>query len=84
MSHLTLTDNNFANPVSLTTLLKDDVQAQIHAYEDLQLVANKNLKALCKNQSLLVFPHCLGEHDDYNNSPLSKINLSKSLSNNLS
>ena len=64
MSHLTLTDNNFANPVSLTTLLKDDVQAQIHAYEDLQLVANKNLKALCKNQSLLVFPQCLGEHDD--------------------
>ena len=64
MSHLTLTDNNFANPVSLTTLLKDDVQAQIYAYEDLQLVANKSLKELCKNQSLLVFPQCLGEHDD--------------------
>ena len=64
MSHLTLTDNNFANPVSLTTLLEDNVQAQILVYEDLQLVGNKSLKELCKNQSLLVFPQCLGEHDD--------------------
>ena len=64
MPHITLIDNNFANLVSLTTLLKDDVDSQIHAYEDLQLVANKNLKELCKNQSLLVFPQCLGEHDD--------------------
>ena len=63
MSHLTLTDNNFYNPPKLLDVAQETDSA-IHAYEDLQLVANKNLKALCKNQSLLVFPQCLGEHDD--------------------
>ena len=63
MSHLTLTDNNFHNPPKLLDVAQSSDSA-IHAYEDLQLVANKSLKELCKNQSLLVFPQCLGEHDD--------------------
>lgn len=63
MSHLTLTDNNFHNPPKLLEVAQSSASA-IHAYEDLQLVANKSLKELCKNQSLLVFPQCLGEHDD--------------------
>lgn len=63
MPHLTLTDNNFNNPPKLIDVAKETDSA-IHAYEDLQLVANKSLKDLCKNQSLLVFPQCLGEHDD--------------------
>ncbi len=63
MSHLTLTDNNFHNPPKFLDVAKETDSA-IHAYEDLQLVANKSLKELCKNQSLLVFPQCLGEHDD--------------------
>ena len=63
MSYLTLTDNNFHNPPKLLDVAQETDSA-IHAYEDLQLVANKNLKELCKNQSLLVFPQCLGEHDD--------------------
>ena len=63
MSYLTLTDNNFHNPPKLVDVAQETDSA-ILVYEDLQLVANKNLKDLCKNQSLLVFPHCLGEHDD--------------------
>ena len=63
MPHITLTDNNFNNPPKLIDVAKETDSA-IQAYEDLQLVANKSLKELCKNQSLLVFPHCLGEHDD--------------------
>ena len=63
MPHLTLTDNNFHNPPKLLEVAKETDSA-IQAYEDLQLVANKSLKDLCKNQSLLVFPQCLGEHDD--------------------
>ena len=63
MSHLTLTDNNFHNPPKFLDVAKETDSA-IHAYEDLQLVANKSLKEMCKNQSLLVFPQCLGEHDD--------------------
>ena len=63
MPHITLTDNNFHNPPKLLDVAKETDSA-IHAYEDLQLVANKSLKDLCKNQSLLVFPQCLGEHDD--------------------
>ena len=63
MSHLTVTDNNFHNPPNLLDVAQSSDSA-IHAYEDLQLVANKSLKELCKNQSLLVFPQCLGEHDD--------------------
>ena len=63
MSHLTLTDNNFHNPPKLLEVAQSSASA-IHTYEDLQLVANKSLKELCKNQSLLVFPQCLGEHDD--------------------
>ena len=63
MPHLTLTDNNFHNPPKLIDVAKE-TEAAIHAYEDLQLVANKSLKELCKNQSLLVFPQCLGDHDD--------------------
>ena len=63
MPHITLTDNNFHNPTKLLDVAKETDSA-IQAYEDLQLVANKNLKELCKNQSLLVFPQCLGEHDD--------------------
>lgn len=63
MPHLTLTDNNFYNPPKLIAVAKETDSA-IQAYEDLQLVANKSLKDLCKNQSLLVFPQCLGEHDD--------------------
>ena len=58
--HLTLEDNKIKE-LSDKQLSQ---QSQIHVYEDLQLVANKSLKDLCKNQSLLVFPHCLGEHDD--------------------
>ena len=64
MPHITLTDNNFHNPPKLLDVAKETDSA-IQAYEDLQLVANKSLKDLCKNQSLLVFPQCLGEHDDY-------------------
>ena len=63
MPHITLTDNNFHNPPKLLDVAKESDSA-IQAYEDLQLVANKSLKDLCKNQSLLVFPQCLGEHDD--------------------
>ena len=63
MPHITLTDNNFHNPPKLLDVAKETDSA-IHAYEDLQLVANKSLKELCKNQSLLVFPQCLGDHDD--------------------
>ena len=63
MPHITLTDNNFYNPPKLLEVAKETDSA-IYAYEDLQLVANKSLKDLCKNQSLLVFPQCLGEHDD--------------------
>ena len=63
MPHITLTDNNFHNPPKLLDVAKETDSA-IQAYEDLQLVANKSLKDLCKNQSLLVFPQCLGEHDD--------------------
>ena len=63
MPHITLTDNNFHNPPKFLDVAKETDSA-IHAYEDLQLVANKSLKELCKNQSLLVFPQCLGEHDD--------------------
>ena len=63
MPHITLTDNNFHNPPKLLDVAQE-TESAIHAYEDLQLVANKSLKDLCKNQSLLVFPQCLGEHDD--------------------
>ena len=63
MPHITLTDNNFHNPPKLLEVAKETDSA-IQTYEDLQLVANKSLKDLCKNQSLLVFPQCLGEHDD--------------------
>ena len=63
MPHITLTDNNFHNPPKLIDVAKETDSA-IQTYEDLQLVANKSLKDLCKNQSLLVFPQCLGEHDD--------------------
>ena len=65
MPHLTLTDNNIKNQPSLTTLLQNNVQSQIHAFQDLQSIAGKSLQDLCKNKSnLLVFPHCLNEHNN--------------------
>ena len=60
MPHLTLTDNNIKNQPSLTTLLQNDVQSQIYAFQDLQTIAGKSLDELCKqNANLLVFPHLL-------------------------
>ena len=65
MPHLTLTDNNIVNLPSLPSLLKDNLQTQIHAYEDLQTVSGKTLKELCtKESSLLVFPDCLNTNND--------------------
>ena len=65
MPHLTLTDNNIKNQLSLTTLLQNDVKAQIQAFQDLQTIAGKPLQELCKqNANLLVFPHCLDEHNN--------------------
>ena len=65
MPHLTLTDNNIKNQPSLTTLLQNDVQSQIQAFQDLQTIAGKSLQELCKqNANLLVFPHCLDEHNN--------------------
>ena len=65
MPHLTLTDNNIANPSSISSLLQNDVQSQIHAFQDLQTIAGKSLQELCKqNVNLLVFPHCLNEHNN--------------------
>lgn len=65
MLHLTLTDNNISNPHSLASLLQNDVQSQIHAFQDLQTIAGKSLDELCKqNANLLVFPHCLNEHNN--------------------
>lgn len=65
MPHLTLTDNNIANPPSLSSLLQNDMQSQIHAFQDLQSIAGKSLQDLCKkNANLLVFPHCLNEHNN--------------------
>ncbi len=65
MPHLTLTDNNIANLSSLTSLLQNDVQSQIHVFQDLQTIAGKPLQELCKkNANLLVFPHCLDEHNN--------------------
>ena len=62
--HLTLTDN-IANPLSLSSLLQNDVESQIHAFQDLQTVAGKSLQELCKqNANLLVFPDCLKSGDD--------------------
>ena len=65
MPHLTLTDNNIANPSSLSSLLQNDVESQIHAFQDLQTIAGKSLQELCKqNANLLVFPDCLKSGDD--------------------
>lgn len=65
MPHLTLTDNNIINQPSLPFLVKDNLQSQIHAYEDLQTVSGKTLKELCtKESSLLVFPDCLNTNND--------------------
>lgn len=65
MPHLTLTDNNIANPSSLSSLLQNDVHSQIQAFQDLQTIARKPLQELCKqNANLLVFPHCLDEHNN--------------------
>ena len=65
MPHLTLTDNNIANPSSLSSLLQNNVESQIHAFQDLQTIAGKSLQELCKkNANLLVFPHCLTEHNN--------------------
>ena len=65
MPHLTLTDNNIANPSSIPSLLKNDEQSQIQAFQDLQTIAGKPLQELCKqNANLLVFPHCLNEHNN--------------------
>ena len=65
MPHLTLTDNNIANPSSLSSLLQNNVESQIHAFQDLQTIAGKSLQELCKkNANLLVFPHCLNEHNN--------------------
>ena len=64
MCHLSLTDNNTNNPPKIAALSSSGAEA-IHAYEDLQAVADIPLESLCKdNPSLLVFPHCLGEHQD--------------------
>ena len=65
MPHLTLTDNNIANLSSLSSLLQNNVESQIHAFQDLQTIAGKSLQELCKkNANLLVFPHCLNEHNN--------------------
>lgn len=62
--HLSLTDNNTNNPPKIAALSSSSAEA-IHVYEDLQAVAGIPLESLCKdNPSLLVFPHCLGEHQD--------------------
>ena len=62
--HLSLTDNNTNNPPKIAALSSSGEEA-IHVYEDLQAVAGIPLESLCKdNPSLLVFPHCLGEHQD--------------------
>ena len=62
--HLSLTDNNTNNPPKIAALSSSGAEA-IHVYEDLQAVAGIPLESLCKdNPSLLVFPHCLGEHQD--------------------
>lgn len=64
MCHLSLTDNNTNDPPKIADLSSSGAEA-IHAYEDLQAVAGIPLKSLCTdNPSLLVFPHCLGEHQD--------------------
>lgn len=65
MPHLTLTDNNIVNLSSISSLLQNDVESQIHAFQDLQTIAGKSLQELCKkNANLLVFPHCLNEHNN--------------------
>ncbi len=62
--HLSLTDNNANNSPKIAALSSSGAEA-IHVYEDLQAVAGIPLESLCKdNPSLLVFPHCLGEHQD--------------------
>ena len=62
--HLSLTDNNTNDPPKIAALSSSGAEA-IHVYEDLQAVAGIPLESLCKdNPSLLVFPHCLGEHQD--------------------
>lgn len=64
MCHLSLTDNNASNPPKIAGLSPSG-EAAIHVYEDLQAVDGIPLESLCKdNPSLLVFPHCLGEHQD--------------------
>ena len=45
--------------------MQNDVQSQIQAFQDLQTIAGKPLQELCKqNANLLVFPHCLNEHNN--------------------
>ena len=62
--HLSLTDNNTNDPPKIADLSSSGAEA-IHVYKDLQAVAGIPLESLCKdNPSLLVFPHCLGEHQD--------------------
>ena len=62
--HLSLPDNNANHPPKIADLLSSGAEA-IHVYKDLQAVAGIPLESLCKdNPSLLVFPHCLGEHQD--------------------
>jgi 5-methylcytosine-specific restriction endonuclease McrBC regulatory subunit McrC len=67
MAHITLTDNSIANPPSIPAVLKHDTPPEqaIHIFQDLQQVSGKSLGELCKeSENLLVFPHCLGVHDD--------------------
>lgn len=59
MHHITLTDNT---PFTFSDC---KLYNKIHAYHDLQTVAGISLSELCKeNSSLLVFPDCLGNHND--------------------
>ena len=67
MAHITLTDNSIANPPPIPAVLKSDTPSEqaIHVFQDLQQVSGKSLGELCKeSENLLVFPHCLGVHDD--------------------
>jgi hypothetical protein len=52
MPHLTLTDNNIANLSSLSSLLQNNVESQIHAFQDLQTIAGKSLQELCKKMQI--------------------------------
>ena len=65
MPHITLTDNSIKNLASLSSLLQNDVQSQINAFQDLQTIAGKSLQELCnQNAGLLVFPHSFNENKD--------------------